>query len=333
MSMTILSSKGTNIALSKKILFSSIVILSLSTTSCKKEAVLKDSSNETANTFTADAGKTAILPPNFGAWISGYAIDDKMNACSMINVTYVRDAIELKSFTGKSSTLDGYVKNGYKLLLNFVYQNASGGKAVPFPTDMTEYRKLLNNALDKYTPEVAVIENEPTTDKFHSGPIENYITELKAAVAVCKQRGVKVADGALNLQWVQTVMNGYSSPDPNYTETKKLIEAYKTIDLDYINIHTHAPFNKGDNPDVFPPNVAQKVADYLRRETGKEVICNEYNQYNTSTALMNSAVSAFAAGGYKYFIAHSNDNDGKGKALYSSGNLTEIGVAYKNAVK
>src|SRR5690349_7029864 len=224
MSMTVLSSRGTAIALSKKFLFSSIVILSLSTTSCKKEAVLKNSGNETANTFTADAGKTAIVPPNFGAWISGYAIDDKMNACSMINVTYVRDAIELKSFTGKSSTLDGYIKNGYKLLLNFVYQNASGGKAVPFPTDMTEYRKLLNNALDKYTPEVAVIENEPTTDKFHSGPIENYITELKAAVAVCKQRGVKVADGALNLQWVQTVMNGYSSPDPNYTETKKLIE-------------------------------------------------------------------------------------------------------------
>ena len=333
--MTILSScKGIRIALSEKILLSSIVILSLSTTGCQKEAITKIiSNNETTDHFTANPSTTATLPPNFGAWISGYAIDDKMNACSMINVTYVRDAIELKSFTGKSSTLDGYVKNGYKLLLNFVYQNASGGKAVPFPTDMTEYRKLLNNALDKYTPEVAVIENEPTTDKFHSGPIENYITELKAAVAVCKQRGVKVADGALNLQWVQTVMNGYSSPDPNYTETKKLIEAYKTIDLDYINIHTHAPFNKGDNPDVFPPNVAQKVADYLRRETGKEVICNEYNQYNTSTALMNSAVSAFAAGGYKYFIAHSNDNDGKGKALYSSGNLTDIGVAYKNAVK
>jgi hypothetical protein len=192
---------------------------------------------------------------------------------------------------------------------------------------------LLNQVLDKYKPLVAVIENEPTTDKFHSGPIENYITELKVAVGVCKQRGIKVTDGALNLEWVEAVMNGYSNGDPNYTETKKLIEAYKTIDLDYINIHTHAPFSKGDNPDVFPVTTLTSVAKYLKAQTGKPVICNEYNQQNTSTLLMASAVNAFITAGFKYFIAHSNDDDGKGKALYTGSVLTDIGVAYRNAIK
>lgn len=32
---------------------------------------------------------------------------------------------------------------------------------------------------DNYRQEITVIENEPTTDQFHSGPLENYITELK----------------------------------------------------------------------------------------------------------------------------------------------------------
>ena len=198
---------------------------------------------------------------------------------------------------------------------------------------MKEYKKLLNRVLDKYQPEVAVIENEPTTDVFHTGSIDDYITELKTAVAVCKERGIKVADGGLNLQWVEQVMKGLKSNNHNYLETKQLLEAYKTIDLDYVNIHTHAPFKEHDNPNVFEEGTLKSVANYIRTEIGKEVMCNEYNQRNNSQKLMTSAVNAFADAGIRYFVAHSNDNDGKAKSLYNGSRLTFLGDAYKNAIK
>jgi hypothetical protein len=331
---SLLSLKGTGFSVSQKFFFSLLTVLFL-VTSCKKEALTESSNNvAAANNLSSEKLVAATTAPQeFGAWISGYTIDQKIQGCSQLLVSYVRDAVELKSFKGKSNAIDSYLNNGYKVLLNFVYENPSGGKAAPFPTDMTEYKNLLNKALDKYQPEIAVIENEPTTDKFHSGPIENYITELKTAVSICKQRGIKVADGGLILQWVQSAMNGYSNADPNYTETKKLIDAYKTIDLDYVNIHVHAPFTNHDSPDVFPQNTLTSVANYLRTQIGKPVICNEYNQHNTSTALMSSAVNAFKVSDVKYFIAHSNDDDGKGKPLYTGSGLTSIGVAYKDAIK
>ena len=318
-----------------KIFFSFLVFLfTVSVISCKKEPLAPISSNNlSAESLTmSDADKASAAFPNYGAWISGHTIHKQMEGCNKLKVKYVRDGITLKSFNGKSSSMDNYLKNGYKILLNISYQSFSD-KAVPFPTNMKEYKKLLNKVFDKYKPEIAIIENEPTTDKFHKGPIEDYITELKAAVAVCKDRGVKVADGSLNLQLVQQVMNGYNNKTANYIETKKLIEAYKTIDLDYVNIHTHAPFTSHDNPDVFPDGVLKNVANYIRKETGKQVICNEYNQRNNSTALMRSAVNAFENAGFKYFVAHSNDDDGKAKALYTGIKLTRIGEAYRDAKK
>src|SRR6266498_636617 len=60
---------------------------------------------------------------------------------------------------------------------------------------MIEYRNTLNKVFDKYTPEIAVIENEPLNDNHYKDTIENYIRELKNAVDVCNKRGIKVADG------------------------------------------------------------------------------------------------------------------------------------------
>jgi len=327
-----LSLNGRGMSVSK-IFFSFLVFLfTASVISCKKEPLAPISSNNLSaeSLTTSDASKAS--EPKYGAWISGHTIDKQIDGCNQLKVTYVRHGITLKNFNGKSNKMDKYLKNGYKILLNISYESYSD-KAVPFPTDMKEYKRLLNKLLDKYKPEIAIIENEPTTDKFHKGPIEDYITELKAAVAVCKDRGVKVADGSLNLQLVQQVMNGYNNKTANYIETKKLIEAYKTIDLDYVNIHTHAPFTDHDNPDKFPKDVVKNVADYIRKKTGKQVICNEYNQRNNSKELMHSAVDAFAAAGFKYFLAHSNDDDGKAMALYTGKSLTRIGETYRDAKK
>jgi hypothetical protein len=196
---------------------------------------------------------------------------------------------------------------------------------------MVKYRALLEKVLDKYHPEIAVIENEPCTDKFHSGPIENYITELRTAVDVCNKRGIKVADGGLHVDYVELVMSGLVNKTPNAQETKKLIAAYKTMNLTYVNTHVASPFNS--NPNVYPAGTLENDADYLRTQTGKPVICNEYNQGNTSTTLMTGTVGGFKNGHFKYVIARSGSGSDNGASLNSGTSLTTLGRAYRDAIQ
>ena len=318
-----------------KLIASLAVLICIGTASCKKEA-LPNSSTISASEASNLSTDTETL---FGAQVGETLMDDNLTVLNLLGVKYVRVQIVLKDFTGPSSRIDSYIDDGYKILLNINYgdvQNKNGTKKpVPFPTDMVEYTLLLKKVLDVYHPEVAVIENEPTTNQFHSGPIEDYITELTTATTICKQYGVKVADGSVNVQRVQQVMNGQDHGWADaLEETKKLIDAYKIIPLDYVNVHTSAPFNSRDNPNVYPPGVLEDVADYLRTTTGKQVMCNEYNQDNQSTGLMTTAVNGFKAGGYKYMIARSNKGGaGNAEPLNKGTKLTAIGIAFRDAIK
>ena len=188
---------------------------------------------------------------------------------------------------------------------------------------MNEYKNALQKVLDKYASkiEVAVIENEPTTDQFHSGPIEDYITELKNAVSVCKQYGVKVTDGAIHIENVLLVKNGKINANKNTPEVAKLINAYKDIDLDYVNVHTQGI---GSN---YPLSDFTDCADYLRNQTGHPVMSNEWHVESNSSSLMSDMVKGWKAGDYKYSICAS-----KKYPLYKNGSLTTIGKNYKNDI-
>lgn len=312
-------------------------------TSCKKEIAPSEealiATEESSAALSAMSASNAVAAgTDWGALIADGEIPDKMNVMDMLGVGTVRYAIILESHISEDKGYERWRDAGYKILCNLnwghVTNNKGNKKPVPFPTDLKEYRIELTAILDKYHPEVAVIENEETTDVFHSGPIEDYIEQLKVAVDVCKARGIKVADGGLNLELCQQVMNG-TGRGTNYEETKKLIEAFKTIDLDFVNIHTKAPFSNQRNGNIFQPGAAEAVADFLRQETGKQVMCNEYNNENTSTSLISSATQAFENGGYRYFVPRS-DNTGNGSyplANETGTKLTSLGVSYKEAIR
>src|SRR4030095_14047094 len=138
---------------------------------------------------------------------------------------------------------------------------------------------------------VAVIEKEPTNQIYYKGPMSDYITELKNAIDVCKQHGVKVADGCVHVATVQDVMNGGSLSDAA-SRAKQLLDAYKTLDLDYVNVH--AP-GSGDS---YPLQDLVNVANYIRNHTGKQVISNEFKVYTNSTSLLRDMVQGMKQGNY-----------------------------------
>jgi hypothetical protein len=312
----------------KKIFFPLILICITATISCKKEMV---TDNKTLSAVSNNVSNlTATDSVNFGVLVDDGSTDDKMTIANKFAVKYLRTAIVLKNFTGKDGVMDKYLNSGFKIVLNLNYDNVlnnDGTKTpVPFPTDMVTYRKLLGAVLDKYKPEVAVIENEPTTKIFHSGPIEDYIAELAAAVEVCHSKGVKVADGAIHTGNVLLVMGGKRLTD-NALKVQKLIAAYKTLDLDYVNVHTHG---EGDS---YTAGLLEKVADYLRVTTGKPVLSNEFSVHSTSTSLVTSMVNGFKAGKYKYAIVRSGTSTSGAKALNKGTSLLPNGVTYRDDIK
>jgi len=325
----------------KKLLFSSLVLMGISAmVSCKKE--IESPIRETAipmeeaaasissqNISNADTG-TIASNSRFGVLVSAGKTDDRIIVANKFGVSYVRSAITVKDFKGKDPAMEKYLSSGFKVVLNLnwgMVSSGGGGRTpVPFPTDLATYKQKLGAVLDKYKPEVAVIENEPTTGAFHSGPIENYIAELAAAVEVCHAKGVKVADGAIHVGYVQQVMKG-GNLKGKALDVKKLIDAYTTLNLDYVNVHT------AGSGTSYPAGSLKQVADYLRAKTGKPVMCNEFSVHSSSPSLIKSMVDGFKAGGYEYVIVRSGDSAGGAVPLHSGTNLLPNGIEYRDDAK
>jgi hypothetical protein len=302
--------------------------------SCKKEVAPSDNAtNAVAKSSNISSDELITSGTQWGAQISG-TTEQRVTVLNKFGVKYIRLSVELKNFTGNVATEKTFTQKGFKVVLNINWQRVTGSgdnrKPVPFPTDMTKYKQQLTKLLNAYKPEIAIIENEPTTDIFHSGPIENYITELKTAVSVCKQFNVKVADGALHVPYIEQVMNGKAGSG-NALEVKKLIAAYKTIDLDYVNVHTQGP--SGKDPDVYTPGVLTKIADYLRNQTGKQVMSNEWSVHNASSDLVRNMVSEFKKAGFKISMVYSSTSNSGAVPLNKGTNLLPNGIAYSNSIK
>jgi hypothetical protein len=302
------------------------------TISCTKETAISSPKEpvETANMLSASLNESMAIQliagsPKFGVSVSSVSEMDKITVANKLGVKYVRAGIALRDFQGKSPTVDMYINNGFKVILNLNYDNPSNGP-VPFPTDMVKYRKLLEYVLNKYTPEVAVIENEPTNRNYHSGPIENYIRMLGVAINVCKARGIKVADGCVHVKFIDQIMRGEKLNEPGL-DAKKLIEAYKTLNLDYVNLHT-----KGEG-DSYPAGLLKSAADYIRKHTAKPVMSNEFSIHTDSPDLVRSMVKGWKDGGYIYAIAFSGNSGSQALPFNNGTALTEIGRTYRDAIK
>ena len=219
--------------------------------------------------------------------------------------------------------------------------------------------------LTKYKPEVAVIENEPANDGNYTGPIEDYFTELSTAITVCHAQGVKVSDGALHTGMVCILVyqdylsrglqqkaddfanralssnylraaQGKGSADINakLDKCKKMITAYSTMDLDFVNMHWYEPLNTTNDPSLSAPGVAKEVAAYLRKSTGKQVLTNEFGQTNQLPTLVTSQVNEFRLAGLAYAIDFSGTSGGGigAQTLNIGTTLLPNGIAYRDAV-
>ena len=293
---------------------------------------------------------------------------DVINVANQLGAQSLRQTVIMQEWDGTSTRFDQYQAAGFKVLLNVNWGNPATNGPVPFPTDTVAYKAQLSPILDIHHAEVIVIENEEITEDYHSGPIEDYIAELTAAIGVCHSKGLKVANaGMLTTPLSILVYNDYlsrgmtaeaadfktrtfnsymtyylSHPQSDsglglkVAKCQKLIAAFAKLNLDYVNFHLAEVVNGNtySDGDSATPKVYQEIIDYLTRTTGKPVMTNEAAQKNLSPSLVTSMLTEFQKTGIAHLIWYSGDDFGVNfpdSALHNEdGTLRLNGMAYAN---
>jgi hypothetical protein len=305
-----------------------LAICVLAAFSCNKELNLNNQAMDTDAVTAVNISNASSLnrQTKFGAMLGGGFTNDKnISMTNSLNIGYVRFAIAMPYWNGKSKPYESYTANGIKVLLNVNYSLYTNGP-VPFPKDLTSYRQKLTNITNTYQPEVIAIENEEINTSYHAGPMSDYISMLKVALEVCHAKNIKVTNGGiygqgltvLTYRYLQTkgqnradsfgnaCMGPYQIKAAQKPNSNSVIEAQvRKIDtllnfyanLDYVNLHLYEPFGYDIDQDAYKaskvttatPVVVQDMQEYIKAKTGKQAMTNETGQRNnTSPDLVNS---------------------------------------------
>lgn len=208
--------------------------------------------------------------------------------------------------------------------------------------------------------------------------LNDYLSSLKIANEVCNELGVKCTNGGLLLnelksltkRWLDGLSNEYivynnlltgpqffdslflgvirnyesNGLNPNYEDkrakTDWLIGQYKSIGLDYINIHMYFPLGyrgSGIASDGITTAVGFKeIVAYLRSRTHIPIISNEIGSVNEDTGMIINMIEAYNYEGLDYMIYYSGKdlNNLLAKPLHNGdGSINSQGIIFKNTIK
>jgi len=341
--------------------------LVLAAISCKKSLVTEDvPSSSLENASNVQNATVLHRNTKFGTLINGsFTPDQRASIAASLNANYMRSTICMDQWAGSSGSYDTYVNDGFEVIPN-VSTTAQTGKPVPFTKDLTSYRSTFTSIVNKYQPEVIVVENEEINPHYHSGPMTDYINMLKVAISVCHAKGVKVTNGGiygtplevLTYRYLQTksqkradsfcnncmlpfqikaAQNPNSNPDIEFLvrQVDTLLTFYPN--LDYVNIHTYepnSPYVNAASVTTVTPVVVADMQEYLITRTGKPVMTNETGQRNnTSPTLVTTMLQNFDQLNFPYALwINGGDSVGETQPLYNlnTGALYPNGVAFSN---
>ncbi len=310
------------------------------------------------NTKTTPIPQTNFTSNPFGVMISGNTSQIKAQTAVKLGAKYYRPvSVFLDRWTGSCEECDTAIKNGLKLILT-VRNNGGQQQPTTPPTDLNSYKNTLSQIVDKYRPEVLVIENEENSQAlFYTGSSQQYLQELKAGCEVAHQKGIKCANGGLVSSLVaalvadsykqagdQNKANDYltrtlgakdssittsinsSKAQEQITRGKELLTGYRGAGADFMNFHWY----------ITDTNALGEAVAYLRSASGLPVMTNEVGQQkNTDPTQVSTVMKKIVDLGLPYAVWFSIDIQGYGGATGladKDGTLRPNGQAYANFI-
>lgn len=293
----------------------------------------------------------------FGVMTWGDTNQIKTQAAKTLGAIYYRPiSVFLDKWTGTCAECDAAVAGGLKLVLTIRANGGPGNPTVP-PTDWNAYRNILSQVLDKYKPELLVIENEENSSTFYTGTSDQFLAELKVGCEVAHSKNIKCTNGGLVSKLVVVLVSESYKPDTNKADNylrraltpedydsvaasigssvwlsqiqkgQELLAGYKANGADFVNFHWHQ-----ENAETIPEAVT-----YLGSASqGLPVINNEISpQKSISVNQVTSFMQKVVELNWPYAIWYSNDADGIGgpTALTDkAGVLNDSGRAYQQFI-
>ncbi|KKS32422.1 MAG: hypothetical protein UU93_C0007G0027 [Candidatus Amesbacteria bacterium GW2011_GWA2_42_12] len=292
-----------------------------------------------------DAGQIVITissptptPPTtsnpFGIMTWGDNNSTKMQIATDLGAKYFRPlSVFLDKDPLSCSECQAAIDKGFKLALTI---RVNGGRGVPTvpPTDWNAYRDILSQVLDKYQPEILVIENEENSNTFYTGTAQEYLQELTVGCEIAHSKNIKCTNGGLVSKLVVVLVSDSYQPDANKADDylrraltpedydtvsgsvgspqwlaqiqkgKGLLAGYKIAGADFVNFHWHQ-----ENAETLPEAVT-----YLGSTSqGLPVINNEISpQKSISVNQVTSFMQKVFDLNLPYAVWYSNDSDGVG---------------------
>lgn len=230
-------------------------------------------------------------------------------------------------WTGLCAQCDLAVQIGLKLILTI---RANGGRQIPStaPSDIAAYQKTVGDILDKYHPNVLVVENEENSANFYSSTPEQYGVELSAACQVAHNQGIKCANGGMVsddvalLVWdsyfdhagsaqacdfakraltanqaqrvcgLKTLGQLPAQMQATLTKDKAFLQVYKTSHADYMNFHWY----------IADANALGEAASFLQTAVGLPLMTNEMGQQDHDPATVTNLLAEALALKMPYVI-------------------------------
>lgn len=294
----------------------------------------------------------------FGIMTWGNNNDTKMQIATDLGAKYYRPfAVILDNNPLSCSECQAAKDQGFKLVLT-IRANGGGNTPTVPPTDWDAFKNTLSQVVDKYQPEILVIENEENSGTFYTGTAPEYLAELKAGCEVAHSKNIKCTNGGLVSKLVVVLVSESYKPDTNkaddylrraltlddyYTvkssiglpvwtdqiqKGQELLAGYKANGADFVNFHWHQ-----ENAETIP----EAVTYLATASQGLPVINNEISpQESNSPEQVRSFMQTMLNLGSPYVIWYSNDGDGTdntGRALTDrSGILNANGTAYQQFI-
>lgn len=308
------------------------------------------------NTNTNSQTKSTTNP--FGVMISGNNTQIKIQSAKNLRAVYYRPiSIFLDRWSGSCAECDAALQGGLKLLLTI---RNNGGRQQPTtpPTDWNKYKSTLSQIVDKYKPEVLIIENEENSAAlFYNGTAQQYLDQLKAGCEVAHQKGIKCANGGLvsslvamlvadsykqagdgskaneylartlggKIQNTSTILTS-SKAQEQLTKGKALLAGYKSSGADFMNFHWY----------IADTNALEEAVVYLKTASDLPVMTNEVGQQkNTDPNQVTNIMKKVVQLGLPYAVWFSMDIQGYGGATgltNTDGTLRPNGAAYASFI-
>lgn len=249
-------------------------------------------------------------PTNPFGIIANLNSPQKMAMVKDLRVTYFRpsDAIIIDKWDGKCAQCDAARQIDMKLILTVRANGGGVQNPTTPPKDIVAYQKTLGDVLDKYPPQVLVVENEENSSIFYTGTPPEYAVELQAACDVAHRKSIPCTNGGLVsgevalLVWENYFVQGKTQPACDFAQRsfdaneaqricafksldqiparekdliakgKALLDVYKTSSIDWMNFHWY----------IADPRALEESAAFLKAATNKPLMSNEMGQQDES---------------------------------------------------